>query len=388
MELELGSLLKRARQEKGLSLDDIQEETKIRKKYLEAIEENNFDVLPGNVYLKVFIKGYAREVGIDYQKLLENYEILTIKDEKKSKLDQDYLEGQKISSSSQKNKKKKNPLKIILIILLILFLGAAGVYTYQYVNNSKIRLLNQQNSQNNNIEEESELLESGDEEEIISESETEVSEGEDTEEDNPENETAAELEIFDEDSGSDDLNNDFFDSFESDVFTEENTEIIDQNNINELDGLDSQEQNQISEIIVSEDVENQDESDLVENQNGEVDSSNDETDSQDSQENEAESSAANEEEEDFENELSIIADDTVWVTIDLDGENVFSGILEEGDQQEFEIEDRLYIKIGNASAVTAEIGGESYGPWADGGAIAEVEFVNSGEEITINNLRE
>ncbi|MFP4199486.1 MAG: helix-turn-helix domain-containing protein, partial [Halanaerobium sp.] len=78
MELELGSLLKRARQEKGLSLDDIQEETKIRKKYLEAIEENNFDVLPGNVYLKVFIKGYAREVGIDYQKLLENYEILTI----------------------------------------------------------------------------------------------------------------------------------------------------------------------------------------------------------------------------------------------------------------------------------------------------------------------
>jgi cytoskeletal protein RodZ len=55
MELELGTLLKKAREEKGLSLDDIQEETKIRKKYLEAIEENNFDILPGKVYLKVLL---------------------------------------------------------------------------------------------------------------------------------------------------------------------------------------------------------------------------------------------------------------------------------------------------------------------------------------------
>ena len=158
MELELGTLLKKARQEKGLSLDDIQEETKIRKKYLEAIEENNFDILPGNVYLKVFIKGYAREVDINYQALLENYPILNIKEEKESNLQKDYLNGTKVSSSNQ-NHNKKNPLKIIFIILLLLFLGAAAVYTYQYVNNSEIRLLNQQNSIQENIEEESELLE-------------------------------------------------------------------------------------------------------------------------------------------------------------------------------------------------------------------------------------
>ncbi|ODS49649.1 MAG: hypothetical protein A8274_1386, partial [Halanaerobium sp. 4-GBenrich] len=44
-DIELGTLLKKARQEKGLTLDDIQERTKIRKKYLEAIEANNFDIL-------------------------------------------------------------------------------------------------------------------------------------------------------------------------------------------------------------------------------------------------------------------------------------------------------------------------------------------------------
>lgn len=394
MELELGTLLKKARQEKGLSLDDIQEETKIRKKYLEAIEENNFDILPGNVYLKVFIKGYAREVDINYQALLENYPILNIKEEKESNLQKDYLNGTKVSSNNQK-KNKKNPLKIIFIILLILFLGAAAVYTYQYVNNSEIRLLNQQNRTQENIEEESELLEVENNNGSAS-----AAEEEDLEESaaNSENESASELEIFNDDSFENELTDNLFDSFDSEVLTEENTEIIDQNNFQEMNGLNSQEQNQINEIIISEESDIEESEPKVETpaDNEDADTGMEAESSAESSQTEAEiaeaENAVNSVEEaadaDFDNTLAFSATDTVWVTVDLDGENVFSGILEDGDQREFEVDERLYIKIGNGNAITAEINGEIYGPWAGNGEIAEVEFINQDQEIRINNLRD
>jgi cytoskeletal protein RodZ len=413
MELELGTLLKKAREEKGLSLDDIQEETKIRKKYLEAIEENNFEILPGNVYLKVFIKGYAREVGINYQALLENYEILNIKEEKESNLQKDYLNGTKVSSGS-KNKERKNPLKIIFIILLILFLGAAAVYTYQYINSSEIRLLNQQSSQEENIEENSELLavEENSSEEASAENEGESNDSEESETNNSTNNSEIDLNsLTDED---DNIN--LMDSFDSSEVTEENTEIIDQNNFNETEGPDSQEQNQLSEIIISEDLnqqqeseENADEEDAdtavqptSQSDNVELNASSDQQEEEPALEelnsadeeagmvndtvNEAEESA-NQEEAVLDNNIEILASDTVWVTVDVDGANAFSGILEAGDQQQFEVEDRLYIKIGNGSAITAAVGGENYGPWAGNGEIAEVEFLNEDEQITINNLR-
>ncbi|MCM3631968.1 helix-turn-helix domain-containing protein [Paenibacillus camelliae] len=71
---ELGALLKTARQEKGLSLDDVQEQTKIRKRYLEALEEGDFKVLPGKFYIRAFIKNYAECVGLDAEEVLKHYQ--------------------------------------------------------------------------------------------------------------------------------------------------------------------------------------------------------------------------------------------------------------------------------------------------------------------------
>lgn len=73
MMFELGQLLKRARMDRGITIDDLQETTKIRKRYLEAIEEGNFKVLPGNFYVKAFIKSYAEAVGLDPIEVLNSY---------------------------------------------------------------------------------------------------------------------------------------------------------------------------------------------------------------------------------------------------------------------------------------------------------------------------
>ncbi|MFJ8518330.1 helix-turn-helix domain-containing protein [Lysinibacillus xylanilyticus] len=70
---ELGTRLKEARLSKGYSLDDLQEITKIQKRYLIGIEEGNYSIMPGSFYVRAFIKQYADAVGLDAEELLETY---------------------------------------------------------------------------------------------------------------------------------------------------------------------------------------------------------------------------------------------------------------------------------------------------------------------------
>ena len=71
---QLGERLRRRREELGLSLDDVQARTKIRKKYLRALEEGQWEVMPGEVYLKGFLRAYAECVGLDARAILKEYE--------------------------------------------------------------------------------------------------------------------------------------------------------------------------------------------------------------------------------------------------------------------------------------------------------------------------
>ncbi|WP_156484798.1 helix-turn-helix domain-containing protein [Bhargavaea cecembensis] len=70
---ELGARLKQARMEKGYSLEDLQEITKIQKRYLAAIEEGKFSIMPGTFYVRAFIKQYAEAVGLDADEMLAMY---------------------------------------------------------------------------------------------------------------------------------------------------------------------------------------------------------------------------------------------------------------------------------------------------------------------------
>jgi cytoskeletal protein RodZ len=70
---DLGLLLRKAREQKGYSLDDVQEATKIRKRYLEAIEQGDYKVLPGSFYVRAFVKTYAETVGLDAEEVLRLY---------------------------------------------------------------------------------------------------------------------------------------------------------------------------------------------------------------------------------------------------------------------------------------------------------------------------
>lgn len=70
---EIGDKLRQAREKKNISINEIQERTKIRLRYLEAIESGNLEIIPGEVYRKGFITNYANAVGLDSEELIREY---------------------------------------------------------------------------------------------------------------------------------------------------------------------------------------------------------------------------------------------------------------------------------------------------------------------------
>ncbi len=70
---ELGGRLRTAREEKGISLDQLQSMTKIQKKYLSGIEKGDYSQIPGKFYVRAFIKQYAEAVGLSPDELFEEY---------------------------------------------------------------------------------------------------------------------------------------------------------------------------------------------------------------------------------------------------------------------------------------------------------------------------
>ncbi len=70
----VGNILRAAREERGLSLKDIENETSIRALYIEAIEKGKQDVLPSEVYVKGFIRNYATFLGLDADALARQYQ--------------------------------------------------------------------------------------------------------------------------------------------------------------------------------------------------------------------------------------------------------------------------------------------------------------------------
>lgn len=160
----VGNRLKKARKSRGLSLDDIKNKSKIKKSYLEALENENFEKLPGEVYTKVYIRGYAKIVGIDPQKLLSEFE--------NSKIDKgnSTKNSQKVDSKDTNNKienflNKDKIFRVILgvILILIIVLLSYNIFfrTSQNQNNNAnndqtAEVVQQESSGNSNAEELSE----------------------------------------------------------------------------------------------------------------------------------------------------------------------------------------------------------------------------------------
>ena len=70
---EIGASLREARLRQGLDFPEIETGTKIRGKYLQALEEERFEVLPGETYIKGFLRSYAEYLGLDGQLYVDEF---------------------------------------------------------------------------------------------------------------------------------------------------------------------------------------------------------------------------------------------------------------------------------------------------------------------------
>ncbi len=70
---EIGSSLREARLRQGLEFPELEHATKIRGKYLRALEDEQFDLLPAQTYVKGFLRGYAEYLGLDGQLYVDEY---------------------------------------------------------------------------------------------------------------------------------------------------------------------------------------------------------------------------------------------------------------------------------------------------------------------------
>ena len=70
---EIGNSLREARLRQGFELPRAEADTKIRAKYLRALEEEHFEVLPGETYVKGFLRTYSEYLGLDGQLYVDEY---------------------------------------------------------------------------------------------------------------------------------------------------------------------------------------------------------------------------------------------------------------------------------------------------------------------------
>ncbi len=133
---EIGSILYDARIAKHLSLDVAQDKLKIQKKFLTAMEEGRFDLLPTAVHARGYLKNYAKFLELDPQPLLERYQTQLAMVGKRKKRRNDSAENSNLPPNADNNffdpvNMQLNPMRsgnsgesILRIIIIIALLAA------------------------------------------------------------------------------------------------------------------------------------------------------------------------------------------------------------------------------------------------------------------------
>src|SRR5699024_7016219 len=127
--MEIGELLKEAREEKGYTLDNIQEKTKIQKRYLVAIEQGDFNALPGKFYARAFIREYAEAVELDPEVVLADFK------EEKEIPEEEPVKYTRIDRTDKIKENKKSSilsfLPTVIVIFLIIAIIVVAIMYYQ-----------------------------------------------------------------------------------------------------------------------------------------------------------------------------------------------------------------------------------------------------------------
>lgn len=131
--LSFGSYLKKVRLEKGMSIEDIMDYSKISNHMVQLIEADNISKLPEPVYLKGFLKTYAKAVGVDPDDVIDRYNRALNKETVKAETSRDFQGIRRVSYKSVKpprEERKGSSMKWMMLLFLVAAV-AIGAFIYK-----------------------------------------------------------------------------------------------------------------------------------------------------------------------------------------------------------------------------------------------------------------
>jgi cytoskeleton protein RodZ len=111
---EIGTTLRQARERRQLGLDRCEAETKIRARYLRALEDEDFDVLPGPTFVRGFLRSYAHHLGLDGQLFVDEYNSRHF-----DPRDDDVFPRRRPTARERRNRKRESHIILIAIVAIV-----------------------------------------------------------------------------------------------------------------------------------------------------------------------------------------------------------------------------------------------------------------------------
>src|ERR1700754_325702 len=120
---EIGATLREARMRARIDISEIEAETKIRAKYLRALENEEWGLLPGPAYVRSFLRTYAEALDLDAKLLLEEYKL---RHERPSDHDLMPIGAPRRRSSGGRGPRepRRIPVGLIVGVIIVLLVGA------------------------------------------------------------------------------------------------------------------------------------------------------------------------------------------------------------------------------------------------------------------------
>jgi cytoskeletal protein RodZ len=121
-----GARLKRERERRGITLEDISVSTKIGTRMLHALEEDHFDQLPGGIFNRGFIRAYAHHLGLDEEQTIAEY-LAASGDSIPGRIPESEQEAQvvEIQAEEERSASSGMPWGIFAIVVLVAAIGVA-----------------------------------------------------------------------------------------------------------------------------------------------------------------------------------------------------------------------------------------------------------------------